>query len=40
MVLLFDVASRKAYENLAIAYAKKGMYREAKYYARRAGILD
>ncbi len=38
--ILKRVASRKAYENLAIAYAKKGMYGEAEYYARKAGILD
>ena len=29
---------KKAYENLAIAYAKKGAYNKAEYYAKKAGI--
>lgn len=36
--ILEGTGIKKAYENLAIAYAKKGAYNKAEYYAKKAGI--
>lgn len=36
--ILERTGTEKAYENLAIAYAKRGVYDKAEYYAKKAGI--